>query len=143
MNVEQKDLKLGGVVENGILKIMDRKAIHEYTKTLEHGTQVELVIKPIKDFRSLKLNRTYWMYLTMIGEHLGHSKMEMHDYFKAKFLCEVHVVNGEETLVCQSTAKLTNKEFCIYLEDIFQFCSEKIGYVLPDIDEIRQIKKEL
>jgi hypothetical protein len=137
-----RELKVIAAVKRGQLKVASSQQIIDYVTNFPDDTEFEITIKRVKDARSLNLNRTYWMYLTMIGDHLGHSKMEMHDYFKAKFLCEIHIVNGEETLVCESTAKLSNKEFCEYLEKIFHYCADKIGFILPDIDEIKQIKRE-
>jgi hypothetical protein len=139
--MEKNELRLLGIVKD-TLKVKDSYLIDIFIKDLKQNTEVEVIIRPVKDFRSLKLNRTYWMYLGMIADYLGHTKEEMHDYFKAKFLCEWHQVNGEETLVCQSTAKLSNREFCEYLEKIFWFCSHEMGYVLPDIEDIREIKKQ-
>jgi hypothetical protein len=134
----ESELKLLGVKVNNKLKSSGNIQIADYIAGFPDDTKFEIIIRKVKDARSLNLNRTYWMYLTMIGDHLGHSKMEMHDYFKAKFLCEVHVVNGEETLVCESTAKLSNKEFCEYLEKIFYFCADEVGFTLPDIDELKK-----
>ncbi len=133
-------LILYGSVKDGKARIPDRQKIDEYISNLPEGSQIELIVSPIKDFRSLKLNRTYWMYLTIIGDYLGYTKSEMHDYFKAKFLCHFIEINGEETLVCPSTSDLSTKEFCEYLEAIFQLCAEKFTLVLPDIEEIKALK---
>lgn len=116
--------------------------LEKYLSTLEEGKEFEMVIQPVKDARSLKLNRTYWMYLTMVGDHLGYTKEEMHDYFKAKFLCEWVVINGEQTLSCKSTAELSTKDFCLYLEEIFRYCAEKADFILPDIRDIKMMRRE-
>lgn len=129
-----------GQIINGKPKISNREKMDTYLESLPEGAQFELIVSPIKDFRSLKLNRTYWMYLTMIGDELGYTKHEMHDYFKAKFLCEITQVNGEDILTCKSTSDLSTREFCEYLESIFYLCAENFSIVLPDIQEIKQIK---
>lgn len=131
-----------GVVADSKPKIHDRHKIDNYVSRLPEGTQFELIIKPVEDTRSLKLNRTYWMYLTMVGDELGYTKHEMHMYFKMKFLCENIEVNGESILDCKSTSKLSTKEFCEYLEKIFRYCAQQIGLVLPDIQDIREIKNQ-
>lgn len=130
--VEGKDIKF--------IKFNDRSKLDEYVNSLPENSQLEITVSPVKDFRSLKLNRTYWMYLGMIGDYLGYTKNEMHDYFKAKFLCTFMEINGENTLTCPSTADLSTKEFCEYLEQIFHLCVEKFSLVLPDIEEIKAMK---
>lgn len=135
-----KKLVVYGNKQNDRLIITEKNRLDDYISSLPEGAQIELIISPVKDYRSLKLNRTYWMYLTMIGDHLGYTKHEMHDYFKSKYLCDITVVNGEETITCISTSDLPTKEFCEYLESIFQFCSINFGFVLPDIQEIREMK---
>lgn len=136
-----ENLIIYGKAVEGKPKIYDSYKIHDYVSKLPEGTQFELIIRPVLDSRSLKLNRTYWMYLTMVGDELGYSKNEMHDYFKMKFLCEHIEINGEITLSCKSTSDLSTKKFCEYLESIFFFCSSELGIVLPDIEDIRKLKR--
>ncbi len=135
------NLIIYGKTVEGKPKIYDRYKIDAYVSKLAEGTQFEVIIRPVLDSRSLKLNRTYWMYLTMVGDELGYSKNEMHDYFKMKFLCEKMEINGELILSCKSTSDLSTKKFCEYLESIFHFCSSELGVVLPDIQDIQELKR--
>lgn len=137
-----RKLVVYGKVEEGKGKITELVKMNAYFSNLPEGTQFELVIAPIKDFRSLKLNRTYWMYMTMIGDELGYTKHEMHEYFKRKFLSETLEIGNELIFTSKSTADLTTKEFCEYLESIFYMCSSQFNIILPDIQEIKNMKYE-
>lgn len=104
--------------------------------------EIEIVIERKHATRSLAQNALYWsVYVYLIAEHTGHSKDEIHEYLKARFLPkQLRMVdaNGElkdEYTVGQTTTKLNKIEFGAYLEDVAKFASEELGLVIPPARE--------
>ena len=125
-------LYLYNKVVNGKLIQNNQELFNKFIKKFEDDTELEFIIREVKDTRSLKLNRTYWLYLTMIEEHTGINKDDIHDLFKDKYLATMKRILHQNILTHTSTSNLNNKEFCEYLEKIKQFCSEDLNLVLPD-----------
>jgi len=72
------------------------------------------------------------LYLSIISDETGHSKDELHSFFKGKFLTEnIKEILGEKTRITKSTTELSKGEFCSYLVDI----SSLTQVELPDTTE--------
>ena len=75
---------------------------------------LQLTIGPYKPTRSQQQNARYWLILTRCEEATGHSKDELHEFFKQKFLgMQETQVGGETVLHQRSSARLKVKDFAI------------------------------
>lgn len=81
--------------------------------------------------RSNLQNNLYWKILEIISEHTRHSKEELHEFFKAKFLGDKIEIMDEPFICSRSTTKLTIDEFSKYLSDIRFYVFEKLTIDLP------------
>lgn len=95
------------------------------------GQDVLIGIDEKKPTRSAEQNNLYFLYLGVIAEETGHSKDDLHDLFKGKFLGgEVVEVFGEKVRQKKSTTKLNKNDFAEYLLAI----EELTGVPIPDTD---------
>lgn len=82
--------------------------------------------------RSLRQNRLYRLWLSCIVDETGNSEVNLHEYFKQKYLrWSVEEIFGEEIQVRASTRALDSKEFTYYLENIRVEMLEQ-GIFLPE-----------
>lgn len=82
-----------------------------------------------KEKRSAQQNRYYHFYLGLIARESGHTKDELHSFFKGRFLTDhISEIFGRKTRITRSTTELTRGEFCEYLANI----SLETGVELPD-----------
>ena len=119
-----------GTVKDGKLKVQQRDNFMDYVSRLE-GKVVELTLKEPKSLRSTEMNALYWSCLEIISDHTGHSKEELHEYYKHKFLSDKIQVIGEPFTYSRSTAVLKIDEFSKYLNDIKFHAFHEIGVDLP------------
>lgn len=91
----------------------------------------EAVIREHKSKRSLQQNALYWKWLSIIGNHIGSDKDEMHRTFAIRFLGpELFVVDGKQYVGAKSTTKLSTKEFSEYM-DMIHATAMELGLTLP------------
>ena len=102
----------------------------DYLFTLE-GQDVDVEIYKHKTKRSIQQNKLYFAMLKIISENTGHSKDELHEFFKQKFLGDKIEVFGEPFICSRSTTKLTTETFSTFLGDIRFFIMEAAGIDLP------------
>ena len=124
-----------GRIEGGKL-IINRERLAAQIAAAPNG---EVVLKIQGQTRSQKLNRVYWMYLTMLEDITGYSRTELHEEFKRKFnartVSDIDPATGEIIDVAESSASTTdldNPQMVAYIEDIRRFSAEFFGVVLPD-----------
>lgn len=85
------------------------------------GKSVWLSLTEKKNRRSAQQHAYYWLYLTIIAEHTGHDKDDLHEYFKGKYLSTGIVeIFGQKVRKKRSTTNLTVGQFCEYLMKIEQ-----------------------
>ena len=130
-----------------------------YTKAIESGKPLRVVIDQKQDDRSAAQNRLYWMWLTQWAKHQGNDKESEHLYFKKHFLARIYyrddvgqyretfdavkilrdqkhpvyqyVADGLNDLI--STTDATVDQFTEYLNDIHAFCLKHGCYLnTPD-----------
>lgn len=78
---------------------------------------MELRLRPYKPTRSQQANRRYFKIISLIAEHTGHDKDELHEALKMKFLGRTGLeLEGYLYEVPVSSAKLTTKQFAEYME---------------------------
>ena len=75
--------------------ILSSEAIKERAKVIidslppEHTH--EMILRPYKVDRTEEQRRTYWRWLTLIGNDLGYTKDEMANEYKEKFLLPIYI----------------------------------------------------
>lgn len=83
--------------------------------------------------RNAQQNAKYWVWMTLLGEDIGHSKEEMHYVFKRLFLGDkMPVLSNDEFMEYLkkldhkevSTVKLDVQEMKEYLDKVFQQAQE-------------------
>lgn len=80
--------------------------------------------------RTLSQNKRYWVAVTELANETGHSKDEMHEAMKRKFLPPVLVeLAGDVIEVPPSSAKLGRQVFAEYMERVIAFAATEFGIV--------------
>ena len=82
------------------------------------------IISIFAKIRNSDQNAKYWVQLSILEQHTGHSKEELHDIFKYKFLSFDKMFFDSNYKILKSTTKLSKFEFCEYLNKIQIFASE-------------------
>lgn len=105
-----------------------RDLFYKWVSNFSDGEYL-LEISQKKEKRSIMQHRYYFLYLGIISDGSGHTKDELHNFFKGKFLTErISEIFGQATRVTKSTTDLTKSEFSEYLANI----SLLTGVELPD-----------
>ena len=81
--------------------------------------------------RSNDQNKLYWKMLELVQESTGHSKDELHEFFKQELLGDKIEVLDKPFVFSRSTTKLKTGEFGEYLTDIRFYVQDKLGFDLP------------
>lgn len=103
----------------------------EFIKVIEVTFPIEIVIKPYRKNRSLEQNEYYWVVLTHISSETGHSKEDLHDMLRNKFLgMQTKSVCNEEIQYLPSTRKLKVGEMADYITQIEAWAA-LLGIRLP------------
>lgn len=89
---------------------------------------MELTLRAYKPTRSEMQNRRYWKILTLISDHTGHDKDELHEMLKMRFLgTQESTIAGETITHQRSSAKLKVSEFAEYMEKCESWMIETLG----------------
>ena len=89
---------------------------------------MELELRPYKQTRSEIQNKRYWKILSLIAEHTGHDKDELHEMFKARFLGSQETeIAGEKIIHQRSSARLTVKDFATFMEQVESWMVSTLG----------------
>lgn len=114
------------------LKSDSHKRLFKKWLSQYEGEEIYLSVEQIKSKRSNEQNAYLWLFYTIIAEETGHTKEEIHEWARSKFLTEEIVkVFGELTRRRRSTTSLSKGEFIEYLANI----SLETGIELPDTTE--------
>ena len=132
------------------------------------GKRVVITIEKQKSSRSLQQNSLYWVYIDILSQELGHSKDEMHELVKYKFLKLkrfISIVNGKSVILALedgiyvdvstgeihdiekvepydkigSTATLTKSEFIDFIDSLITWAKDFLGITLPSPEEQQTI----
>lgn len=113
-------------VVEGKLKIRDMGHFEAGLKALRNGDYLCHIAKP-RATRSNELNSLYWVgYVQPFVERTGSTPMEVHSYFKLKFLPKAHMVvrNDDGVIIDEvdldglTTRSLPTEDFKSYLKEI-------------------------
>ena len=119
---------------------------------IPHDGSVEVRILPYKKNRSYEANRFYWAIIKIIADEIGHTKKELHEIYKRKFLIKILarddeafydllqvVAKGGTEGDRKTFAKLTSttglsvKQFSEYIQEIIDLANG-LGIILPTKD---------
>lgn len=120
-----------GRVENGVLKLRNRKQLSEDLKQFE-GKDVEITFERKRSKRSDNQNRYWWACMTILANDMGYRKDEMHEICKFMFLKaeKVNEATGEVFEYLRSSTELNKMEFADMTSNLIQWAAEH-GTVLP------------
>lgn len=105
------------------------KAAHTVAQ-LNPEKQWRIEITRHQERRTLSQNKRYWAAITELARETGHSKDEMHEAMKRKFLEPVIVNLGDEEIpVTASSAKLGKQIFSEFMEQVIAFAASEFGIV--------------
>lgn len=128
-----------GFVCDGQLRVRNK---HGYERALARMRDGEVVVTIAhrRATRSLQANRYYFgAVLKLLSDHTGYTVLELHEYFKRRFLgkailiCDANGVVMDEDRVGLTTTRLNKVEFYEYIESIRRVGAE-MGVVTPDPD---------
>jgi hypothetical protein len=128
-----------GEVKDGRLFLRNRRQFDEQIRQMRDGWQLEVTVQRMRATRSPAANAYYWStVLAYISEYTGDTEVDLHDFFKMRFLPKRLAINahGEETAIPGSTRKLNKVQFYDYIEQVRQFALSEIGVVIPDPDPL-------
>ena len=110
--------------------------IQAHFKEYPDSDKAIIEIKDDKDSRSIKQNRLYFQWVSVIGSELGYTKDETHVILRDKFLGYTETTTKLSVIKeLRSTTKLKVKEFKDYLEQIDILMSE-YGIILPRPEDL-------
>jgi len=92
-------------------------------------------IKERKITRSVMQNALMWKWYTVLGDHFGYTKDEMHEELATRFLgiVERKTIGGRLLIEPRSTASLNTKEMTEYLDKIHALAlNQEIKLPQPD-----------
>ena len=110
--------------------------IQAHFKEYPDSDKAIIEIRDDKDSRSVKQNRLYWEWVSVIGGELGYTKDETHAILRDKFLGYTETTTKLSVIKeLRSTTKLKVGEFKDYLEQIDILMSE-YGIILPRPEDV-------
>ena len=122
-------LKIIARVKNGKLVVSGLNKFEDVLRNFE-GEDVIVTVEELKNKRTLEQNAFLWgvYYPTIIDALPGHTKNELHEYFKEFLPSKYITVFGKEIKVEKSTTKLSTQEFSAFLDEICR----TTGVPIPD-----------
>ncbi len=121
---------------NNKIRIINPGYYHRLVNKFQKGETVWLTIENEKSQRSLKQNGLYWLYVTCIAEHTGHTQEEIHEYCKMKFLPKRAMNVGLEILELPGSTSILSKGEFVELTMNVQAFAGSLGIELPDPKDV-------
>ena len=119
----------GFIDDAGKLTLDSPAAFKAYAKHLA-GNECEIDLRKRRSKRSDEQNKYWWgVVVTLLAEHCGYTRDEMHDALKVKFLGAEDMSKG--LVRVGSTTKLTTLEFADLTERVMLWAAEELGVVIP------------
>lgn len=125
----------------GILSIQRQDEFRAHLKTMG-DVELEVIVRPYRKHRSDNQNRYYHgVVLAIISDHTGMMPDELHEYLKAKFLAEKHIMKTKGDIVVEveipgSTASLKTDTMEEYLSKVRMWASAELACYVPEPNEI-------
>lgn len=96
-------------------------------------------VSKYKKNRSQAQNRLMWKWLTIIGDHLGYDKEDLHDELRLKLgYYRIVESEGKPVTILKESKKFNTKEMQDYMDKI-EALAMQFGLVLPKPDDYRFI----
>lgn len=112
----------------------DADKIAELVRSLDLSKPWSVEIKRRVKNRSHQQNALYWKWLSIIGDHLGYERDELHDYFRERFLAVDYLeILGEQVkrLTRTSGRDFTPAMMADYMDRIERLAAQELGILLP------------
>lgn len=90
--------------------------------------EYEIRVAKRKSKRTLEQNARLWALYRSIGDFIGVTDDDMHEYMGNKFLKYVRTINGEDVVSIESTTKLDTKKMTEYQEKIEAWAATELGW---------------
>lgn len=119
-------------MEAGTIKF-GRLGLKRMLERLDDG---DYIIEALPPNRSLRANRLYWKWLTIIGDEIGYKKEELHELFIDMYapIYQIPDLNGEMVEKRKRTSAMNKREFWEYMNSLDQFAAEN-DIILPQPEE--------
>lgn len=127
----QKVRKVDGQVEDR------EKLVKWFLKYLDGMPDGEMLIEFTSTSRTDAQNRFYWVWMGIIGRHLGMRNEDIHKVFKEMFLPKEDYFVMIKKKQITSTTDMDKDQMTIYLDSIRQYAAEEMGISLPDAEEYK------
>ena len=124
-------MKHYGKIKNLKIDFLDDERFVEDLLKLE-GEDVIFTLTKNNDYRTNSQNKLWWKYMDILSKDLGHSKNELHDICKLKFLKRERYEDGKKIEYLKSTAELTKKEFKELIENVIVWAAKTFSIHLPN-----------
>jgi cytochrome c peroxidase len=114
---------------------LDRDMIISHIKRLDlkKSYSVEVTEKRVK--RTISQNSLYWLWLTCIEFETGNNRMDLHEFFKTKYITpEIKNIFGTPVEV-RTTTDLNTIQFKYLLDQVQIFASTELSITLPDPED--------
>ena len=116
-------MKHYGKIKNLKIDFLDDERFVDDLLKLE-GEDVIFTLTKNNDYRTNSQNKLWWKYMDILSKDLGHSKNELHDICKLKFLKRERYEDGKKLEYLKSTAELTKKEFKELIENVIVWAAK-------------------
>lgn len=134
-----------GKIQRGRL-ILDNSELFQWELENFEGKTVELILKGVKNTRSILMNRYYWgVAITALTNYFNKEQTfnkkvnidEVHELMKMKFLGTIvwDLPNGDVMESVETSKGLDNQEFIAYWENIIAWAAEMFGLKIPKPNE--------
>lgn len=106
-----------------------------FIASLDASKSWRVTVQPFRKKRSLAQNRLNWLYCNAVAEavsdYTGMDAEAIHQFMKAKFAPPKALEMNGQWVDVRSTTMLNTAEMSKYCDDIYRFCVEEIGLILP------------
>ena len=124
-------MKHYGKIKNLKIDFLDDERFVEDLLKLE-GEDVIFTLTKNNDYRTNSQNKLWWKYMDILSKDLGHSKNELHDICKLKFLRRERYEDGKKIEYLKSPAELTKKEYKELIENVIVWAAKTFSIHLPN-----------
>ena len=115
-----------------------RIALRRYLAALPDGQRLEVDVRKPTKRRTLPQNARYWAGVTLIAEHTGHTKEEIHETFGQWFRTDRSSVGPLDPFPkIVSTAKMTTAEHSAYVDQCEAWSIEFLDIAFPTMEDDR------